>query len=215
MTGDFTISATKEVIINLNGHKITNKSGDTFTVNKDSKLTINGNGTVDNVSHGKTCIYNNGTVILNDGTYIRSKENGQNSESSGGNSYYNILNHGEMTINPNVEISQNGHYSSMIANGYYDYTNTNPRNGYVSGTNHQNPSLIINGGTFAGGLNTIKMMMEPSLSSTTVRSPICLRQPYRIIMWLKSKEVHSIRLVPLSMWWIMKVIMVQPMTWDR
>ena len=57
---------------------------------------------------GKTCIYNNGTVILNDGTYIRSKENGQNSESSGGNSYYNILNHGEMTINPNVEISQNG-----------------------------------------------------------------------------------------------------------
>ena len=156
LTGDFTISATKEVIINLNGHKITNKSGDTFTVNKDSKLTINGNGTVDNVSHGKACIYNNGTVILNDGTYIRSKENGQNSESSGGNSYYNILNHGEMTINPNVEISQNGHYSSMIANGYYDYTNTNPRNGYVSGTNHQNPSLIINGGTFAGGLNTIK-----------------------------------------------------------
>ena len=55
-----------------------------------------------------------------------------------------------------MEISQNGHYSSMIANGYYDYTNTNPRNGYVSGTNHQNPSLIINGGTFAGGLNTIK-----------------------------------------------------------
>lgn len=64
MTGDFTISATNEVIINLNGHKITNKSGDTFTVNKDSKLTINGNGTVDNVSHGKACIYNNGTVIL-------------------------------------------------------------------------------------------------------------------------------------------------------
>ena len=113
LAGDFTISATKEVIINLNGHKITNKSGDTFTVNKDSKLTINGNGTVDNVSHGKTCIYNNGTVILNDGTYIRSKENGQNSESSGGNSYYNILNHGEMTINPNVEISQNGHYTQL------------------------------------------------------------------------------------------------------
>ena len=34
------------------------------------------------------------------------RKNGQNSESSGGNSYYNILNHGEMTINPNVEISQ-------------------------------------------------------------------------------------------------------------
>lgn len=118
LTGDFTISATNEVIINLNGHKITNKSGDTFTVNKDSKLTINGNGTVDNVSHGKACIYNNGTVILNGGTYIRSKENGQNSESSGGNSYYNILNHGEMTINPNVEISQNGHYTFDVPSGW-------------------------------------------------------------------------------------------------
>ena len=59
-------------------------------------------------------------------------------------------------INPDYTPCDNGHYSSMIANGYYDYTNTNPRNGYVSGTNHQNPSLIINGGTFAGGLNTIK-----------------------------------------------------------
>lgn len=35
---------------------------------------------MDNVSHGKACIYNNGTVILNGGTYIRSKENGQDSE---------------------------------------------------------------------------------------------------------------------------------------
>lgn len=59
-------------------------------------------------------------------------------------------------INPDFTPCDNGHYSSMIANGYYDYTNKNPRNGYVSGTNHQNPSLIINGGTFAGGLNTIK-----------------------------------------------------------
>lgn len=156
LTGDFTVSAASEVIINLNGHKTTNKLGDTFTVDNGSKLTINGEGTVDNVNHGKACIYNNGTVVLNRGTYIRSKENGQNSESSGGNSYYNILNHGEMTINPNVKVSQDGHFSSMIGNGYYDYTNSNPRNGYVSGTNQPNPSLTINGGTFSGGLNTIK-----------------------------------------------------------
>jgi len=30
----------------LNGHKITNKSGETFTVNTDRKLPINGHGTV-------------------------------------------------------------------------------------------------------------------------------------------------------------------------
>lgn len=156
LTGDFTISATAEVIIHLNGHKITNKLGDTFTVNKGSKLIINGNGTVDNITHAKACIYNNGTVVLNGGTYTRSLENGISKENSGGNSYYNILNHGEMTINPGVEVSQGGHFSSMIANGYFGYGNTDPRSGYVSDTNHQNPSLTINGGTFSGGLNTIK-----------------------------------------------------------
>lgn len=156
LTGDFTISAAADVTINLNGHKITNTSGDTFTVNKGSTLTINGNGTVDNVTHAKACIYNNGTVVLNGGTYTRSKENGQNSAESGGNSYYNILNHGEMTINPGVNVSQGGHFSSMIANGYYTYNSETSRSGYVIGTNHQNPSLTINGGTFSGGINTIK-----------------------------------------------------------
>lgn len=156
LEGDFTISATADVTINLNGHKITNKSGDTFTVNKGSKLTISGSGTVDNVTHAKACIYNNGTVVLNGGEYTRSKENGISKEDSGGNSYYNILNHGEMTIDPSVKVSQDGHFSSMIANGYFTYTSGTPRSGYVSDTNHQNPSLTINGGTFSGGLNTVK-----------------------------------------------------------
>lgn len=156
LEGDFVISATNDVTINLNGYKVTNKLGDTFTVNQGSKLTINGNGTVDNVTHQKACIYNNGTVVLNGGEYTRSKENGISKEDSGSNSYYNILNHGEMTINPGVKVSQDGHFSSMIANGYFTYNSGTSRSGYVSGTNHQNPSLLINGGTFSGGLNTIK-----------------------------------------------------------
>lgn len=156
LTGDFTISATQAVTINLNGYKITNKSEDTFTVNKGSTLTIYGNGTVDNVTHQKACIYNNGTVILNGGTYIRSKEAENTPSSSGGNSFYNILNHGTMTIQPSVTISSTGAFSSLIDNGYYSYTSENARNGYVNGTNQPNPSLIINGGTFSGGINTIK-----------------------------------------------------------
>lgn len=153
--GDFIISAA-DVTINLNGHKITNKSGDTFTVNKDCKLTINGKGTVDNITHAKACIYNNGTVVLNGGTYTRSRENGQNKEESGDNSYYNILNHGEMTINSGVEVRQDGAYSSLIANGYFNYTKPNERTGYVNGKNQPNPSLTIEDGTFSGGINTIK-----------------------------------------------------------
>ena len=95
--------------------------------------------------------------MLNGGQYTRSAETGQDAETSGKNSYYNILNHGSMTINNGVTVSQNGGFSSMIANGYYNYTdNNNPRNGYVKGTNHANPELVITGGTFSGGLNTVK-----------------------------------------------------------
>lgn len=156
MTGDITISATNPVIINLNGHTITNKSGDTFTVNNGSTLTINGEGKVDNVTHAKACIYNNSTVILNGGTYTRSQEADNSTSSSGGNSYYNILNHGVMTIESGVTISSTGAFSSLIGNGYYSYTSTDERKGYVKDKGQPSPSLTINGGSFSGGINTIK-----------------------------------------------------------
>ncbi len=158
VTGDFVISAEKPVVINLNGYTITNKSDDTFTVNFGSTLTINGNGTVDNVTNGKACIYNNGTVVLNGGEYTRSKEAGTftPTNSANGNSYYNILNHGVMTIYPGVNVHANGSHSSLIASGYKSYSDANPRNGHVSGTNHAEPSLTIKGGTFSGGIITVK-----------------------------------------------------------
>lgn len=157
ITGDFTISAATEVTIDLNGHTVTNKSGDTFTVNNGSSLTIKGSGTVDNITNQKACIYNNGTVNLMGGTYTRSKEASTSTDSSNGNSYYNILNHGIMTIGEGVAITSTGAFSSLIDNGYYNYTSKdNPRVGYVEGTGHANPSLTINGGTFSGGINTIK-----------------------------------------------------------
>lgn len=157
ITGDFVISATENVTIDLNGHTITNLSGDTFTVNNGRSLTIKGSGTVDNVTHQKACIYNNGTVNLVGGTYTRSKEASTSTDSSNGNSYYNILNHGIMTISEGVAITSTGAFSSLIDNGYYNYTETtNPRVGYVEGTGHANPSLTINGGSFSGGINTIK-----------------------------------------------------------
>lgn len=156
VTGDFVVSATEEVLINLNGYTVTNKVGDTFTVNNGSSLTISGNGTVDNVTHQRACIYNNGTVVLNGGTYTRSQEASTSVDDANGNSYYNILNHGEMTINAGVTISSTGAFSSLIDNGYYSYTSTNERTGYVEGKGWANPSLKINGGSFSGGINTIK-----------------------------------------------------------
>ena len=153
---DITVSGSKALTIDLNGMKLTNKSGDTIVVEIGATLTVTGRGTVDNVTHGKAAIYNNGTVILNGGSYTRSAEASTSIENANGNSYYNILNHGTMTIEKNVSVTSSGHFSSLIANGYYNFSDTNPRSGYVSGTNQKAPSLTINGGTFSGGINTIK-----------------------------------------------------------
>ena len=156
-SGPLTIKNGKTVTLTLaEGTTLTNKDGsDTIVVEYGGSLTINGTGTVDNVSHGKAAIYNSGTVTINGGTFDRSEEKGTSPENSGDNSYYVILNHGAMTIN-NATINQEGSFSSMIDNGYYDYSNNNPRSGYVVGTNHANPSLTIYNGYFSGGLNTVK-----------------------------------------------------------
>ena len=157
VTEAVTIPADKTITLDLNGKKLTNADGqDTITVALGASLTVTGSGTVDNVTHGKTAIYNNGTVILNGGSYTRSAEASTSIENANGNSYYNILNHGTMTIGKNVSVTSRGSFSSLIANGYYNFSDTNPRSGYVSGTNQETPSLTINGGTFSGGINTIK-----------------------------------------------------------
>ncbi len=163
ITGNFTVTAKTPVTINLNGFTITNDpssegTGDTFTVNLGSNLTISGEGTVDNTSHGKAAIYNNGTVTLNGGTYTRSAEN------SSDNSYYVILNHGEMTINEGVNIVSSGTYSSLINTGYRDYLNkSDERSGYIVGKGQEKPQLTINGGTFEGGVITIKNDLNGTL----------------------------------------------------
>ena len=156
VTEDIAIPSGKTLTLDLNGKKLTNVSSDTITVASGAKLTITGEGTVDNVTHGKADIYNNGTVILNSGNYIRSQEAENTTETSGGNSYYNILNHGDMTIDGAVKVLSTGHFSSLVANGYYSYSSTNPRDGYVSGTNQEKPNLTIKDGSFSGGINTIK-----------------------------------------------------------
>lgn len=155
-TEDITID--KELTIDLNNHNLTNKVGDTITVNVNGNLTITGNGTVDNVTHGRAAIFNNGTVTLNGGTYTRSAEagTGKDPDSDKGNSWYTICNHGIMTVNPGVTVTNTGTYSSAFENGYQSYKGNNERSNYVAGTNNAAPALTINGGTFEGGKITIK-----------------------------------------------------------
>lgn len=144
VTEDVVIPADKTITLDLNGKKLTNKTGHTITVEQGATLTINGKGTVDNVTHQKTTIYNKGTVTLNGGTYDRSKEDGI----GGSNTYYTLLNHGTMTV-ANVTVNNNGGYSSLFENGYFNQK-PETKNGIA------NPILTINSGNFTGGINTVK-----------------------------------------------------------
>ena len=155
-TEDVTIPANKKVALELNGKTLTNKNDSTITVALGAELTVTGTGTVDNVTHAKAAIWNNGTCTLSGGNYTRTKENGISAENNGGNSFYTVLNHGTMTINDGVTIFQKGHYSSLLENGYQNATSGNQGTGYVNGVNAECPSLTINGGLLTGGLNTVK-----------------------------------------------------------
>ena len=154
ITGDVVVPEKANITIDLNGKKITNSVG--HTIMNNGTLTIKGEGTVDNITHGKAALYNKGTVTLNGGTFDRTPENGKSDSSSGGNSYYTIKNVGNMTINEGVNVltaegnGELGRFSSLVANGYYNGTT------YDNDKGVDNPTLIINNGTFSGGLNTIK-----------------------------------------------------------
>ena len=144
-TEDVTIPANKKVALELNGKTLTNVSSNTIANN--GTLTITGEGTVDNVTHAKAAIYNKGTVTLNGGTYDRSNEDGVDADNAGTNTYYTILNHGNMTVDSSVTVRNKGHHSSLFENGYYSH---NSKDGI------DNPTLTITSGTYEGGLNTIK-----------------------------------------------------------
>lgn len=147
VTESIEIAEGKTCKIDLNGFTLTNTEG-SHTIVNNGTLTITDSsaaksGTVDNVTHQKAAIVNYGTMTLAGGTYTRSLENPDNNkDSSGGNSFYTILNDkgGSLTIKDGVTVTNVGHFSSMIRNGGNDKEST----------------LIIEGGTFSGGLNTVK-----------------------------------------------------------
>lgn len=140
-----TVSDKKNITLDLNGFTLTNTEGEHTIVNNGT-LTIKDSstaqtGTVDNVTHGRGALVNNGTVILSGGTFERSAEKGKfEPYGNGGNSWYTIANYGTMTIDNGTTVKNAGGYSSNIRNGGQDST----------------AKLTINGGTFDGGVNTVK-----------------------------------------------------------
>lgn len=160
-TGSITVPNGKTITLDLAGHKLTNTADShTVTVEKGATLTVMDSseaktGTIDNTSHQKGAVVNNGTFVLNSGNLTRSQEASKydeekKSDIANGNSWYVVLNHGTMTVNGGkVFFSESniGYFSSLIANGWY----TGSEN-----TEGTPASLTITDGEFTGGKITIK-----------------------------------------------------------
>lgn len=160
-TGSITVSADKDITLDLAGYKLTNTADShTVTVEKGATLTVMDSskaktGTIDNTSHQKGAVVNNGTFVLNSGNLTRSGEASKydeekKSDIANGNSWYVVLNHGTMTVNGGkVFFSESniGYFSSLIANGWYTG---------LENTEETPASLTITDGEFTGGKITIK-----------------------------------------------------------
>ena len=142
VTESIEIAADKNITIDLNGKTLTNTDGK-HTIENNGTLTINDSsndktGTVDNVIHARGALVNHEGAVatLNGGKFYRSLEAGNSPDNNGGNSWYTILNQGTMTINDGATVENGGCYSANI---------------------RTDSELTVNGGTFKGGINTIKV----------------------------------------------------------
>ncbi len=183
----------KTITLDLNGNKIEN-DGSSHTVTNYGTLTVTGNGTVDNTANGRSALYNapDASLTILSGTFVRSQEAGSlDGKSAGGNSYYVILNQGEMVIGTaddeaaNEEIlvyagtspedSANHRHSSLISSGYFDTATYQEENAY--------PTLTIYGGTFYGGNGTVK---NDELNTLTIAGGTFHAPDQALMNWSKA-----------------------------
>ena len=152
-TEDVTVAEGKSLTLDLNGFTLTNVKSHTITNNGTLTITDSNEaktGTVDNLTHAKGALVNAGTVTLEGGTFERSNEAGKlDPYSNGGNSWYTVQNKGTMTIKDGTTVKNDGGFSSNLCNA--DDTNA---------------KLVINGGTFTGGINAVKNGSNTKLEIT-------------------------------------------------
>lgn len=115
-TESVTIDSGETITLDLAGFTLTNTDGQ-HTITNNGILTIKGEGTVDNVTHARGALVNNGTVLLESGLLTRSAEAGNSASDNGGNSWYVVENaaNASMTITGGT-IKATGRYSSLLRN---------------------------------------------------------------------------------------------------
>ena len=122
-----TIPAGYTVTLDLNGKVLANSevpqdktvTGAKHTITNNGTLTITGDGVVDNVSHARAALYNDGKVTIEKAMITRSAEKGSAPNNNGGNSYYVVYNHAAdavMNVEDGAWISGISAYSSCVRN---------------------------------------------------------------------------------------------------
>ena len=120
---------------------ITLKNTNSHTIENHGTLTVTGSGTVENTTGSRAALanYPGATATLKGCTFT-------------GNTWYVIKNLGTLTMS-GADLVQKDAGSSAIDNGWYNNKGNDLNLDYPSSAS---VSLTINGGTFSGGMNTVK-----------------------------------------------------------
>lgn len=140
---DEVITADKKFILDMNNAIIVDDEKTPVSVNATGDLTLTGNGSVECNKNGLPAVNNKGKMTIENGSYTRTVDEKNNS-------FYTMVNHGEMVVNDGV-FEAPGVVSSMIENGYQEFNKQ-----YVAGQSAEYPSLTINGGTYINAFYAIK-----------------------------------------------------------
>lgn len=186
ISGNIVVDKGRTLTIDLNGFTLT--GADNHTIINNGTLVITDSseaksGAVDNVTHAKGALVNNGTAILNGGTFKRSAEAGVSATDNGGNSWYVIENHGKLTINDGVavyhgtsaEMAAQWKHSSLIRNvgTSADATATLTVNGgeFYTGRialkNDDYGTLTVNGGQISSGNQAVQNWYKATVDGGT------------------------------------------------
>ena len=145
---DEVINADKQFTLDMNNAVIIDNEKTPVVVGVNGDLTLSGDGSVECNKNGEPAISNNGKLTIENGNITRAVD-------EKGNTYYTMVNHGNVIINDGI-FQAPRKVSSMIENGYWDYNSGNEKSGYIAGVNSQYPELTINGGTFINAFYVIK-----------------------------------------------------------
>ena len=142
------INVDKKLTLDMNNAVIIDNEKTPVVVGVNGDLTLSGDGSVECNKNGEPAISNNGKLTIENGNITRTVD-------EKGNTYYTMVNHGNVIINDGI-FQAPRKVSSMIENGYWDYNSGNEKSGYIAGVNSQYPELTINGGTFINAFYVIK-----------------------------------------------------------